>query len=162
MESLQKKGSSLITKKYGKIINADGLKTLHKIAQARTNHLCVKHYINEIEQPKTYELYYLQELEGLAYSTSKNKGFLKKSFDFLSSSLPWELDPSSWHEPLERKKNKELIENSKTQHSVESDDKCPNCKVGNIECFDLKQMRGADEPMTQLWRCKACNFRWNI
>ena len=39
------------------------------------------------------------------------------------------------------------------------DVKCKKCGSNKIFC-ELKQLRSADEPMTELYKCLNCGYRW--
>ena len=162
MDALEKKGETII-KRFNPKLQASQVKRINEICEFRNKNICKRHYVSDIEQSTQYGLYYLQEITSLSKLISQNPLLLKKKDNFLKEASPWDLATKAWHEPLERKKNKELIEKAQMQKSIESDEKCPNCKVvGKSYCFDLKQMRSADEPMTQLWKCDNCGYRWNI
>ena len=162
MVAIEENGKTII-KNLNPKLNINQINRINQISIYRNQNICKRHYVSAIEQSKQYNSYYLQEVASLAKLISKNPSLLKKKDDFLKEASPWDLATKAWHEPLERKKNKELIEKAQMQKSIESDEKCPNCKVvGKSYCFDLKQMRSADEPMTQLWKCDNCGYRWNI
>jgi DNA-directed RNA polymerase subunit M/transcription elongation factor TFIIS len=162
MDVLQEKAEKIVVH-YGKKLTKADKKKLYAVIANRTDILCAKHYVNKLEQSGAYESYYLNGVKTFMAILQDNPKLLSKSDEFLVRAKPWELVPKAWHEPLERKKNKELIESAQNKQQINSDEKCPNCKVvGKSYCFDLKQMRSADEPMTQLWRCDNCNHRWNV
>ena len=136
---------------------------IYNISKSRNNIICKRHYVSKIEQSKQYNMYLMQEVSSFSDLVSRYPNLLKKKDQDLITLNPWDLATKEWHEPVEKKRNKELIEKAQMQHTVETDEKCPNCKVvGKSYCFDLKQMRSADEPMTQLWKCDNCGYRWNI
>lgn len=53
-------------------------------------------------------------------------------------------------------KDKKVFDAENDHSGKTSDFQCPNCHSFNTESF-LIQMRSADEPMTQFWKCHACN-----
>ena len=141
---------------------------IEEVIKKRTDELCATHFVNQTEQPDTYDAMLHYELTCLLKLLKEYPEVLKeKSKAELISGAPWELCPDAWHEPIERYKNKLLIEKTHSRKEINSDEKCPNCKKkGTSYCFNLEQRRGADEPMTQLWLCDksmgGCNHRWNI
>ena len=135
----------------------------HVLRSKRTKNLCLKHHISSVEQPNEYEKISMNAFESFLKVISEFPNLLDKPSIELIKAMPWELSPTAWHDPLERKKKRELIEKTNFQKEMNSDERCPNCKVvGKSYCFDLKQMRSADEPMTQLWKCDNCRYRWNL
>lgn len=145
----------------------ENIELIKDVIKKKTDDLCATHFVNQIEQPETYEFLLDYELKAFLKLLAKNPEVLKKKKEELINGTPWELCPSEWHEPLERFKNKLLIEKTHERKEINSDEKCPNCKKkGTSYCFNLEQRRSADEPMTQLWLCDktlgGCNHRWNI
>ena len=154
-------------KSYLPKASQDDIELLKEVIQKRTEELCATHFVNQIEQPETYEELYNYQLESILKLVKKYPKVLKISKEKLIAGNPWDLCEEMWHEPLERYKNKLLIEKTHTRKDIDSDEKCPNCKKkGTSYCFNLEQRRSADEPMTQLWLCDkslgGCNHRWNI
>ncbi len=41
-----------------------------------------------------------------------------------------------------------------------ADPPCPSCRSGDVVHTGSEQLRSADEPMTEFWKCKHCDHRW--
>lgn len=157
MSEMENKYKTIISERIGQT-------HAEKILQAslfQTTETATVNYFNINNDPKQFESVLKDKVWLYLDSIDKDSKVLEFSLEKLKRARPWDLDKKSWRLPLKRKENKDDIKILKNNLTVDPDEICRKCKKNECVMFDLKQMRSADEPMTEMWRCKNCGARWN-
>lgn len=123
---------------------------------------------NEINNEKLLKMVYKDQLRNLLYNLNQDKetirkikqNIIQKSFNpyNLAFLKPEELNEDCWKKIIQRK---ELSEYTLANLPTIEWKPCKACKCKNYYFWQL-QLRSADEPMTNFYRCQTCSRVYKV